>query len=208
MKFFKKFFPFIFLSPAILWLLFHPGSVLIEIASFPQYAKASITSIFAPEKLMAIEDMRWNAFGPAKEELAATLIYNKAFVLADNFFNYVSFFSPRWYFQSGEGTNFSPPTVNPISGVLFFPWVLGTVYFLAKKNWKIFWILLTFGAFAFLVGKRNFAFLFPILLIYLFMSHEGIKKLSPKLKRTFLIGSFIYGAFLLGRMLWFIWTKS
>ena len=205
----KKFLPFIFLSPAILWLLFHPKGLLIEMAGFPQYAKTNISSLFAPEKLMAIEDMRWNAFGPKKEELPASLIYNKGFVLVDNFFSYLSFFSPRYYFQAGDGTNFSPPAVDPIAGLLFLPWVFGVVYFLARNNFKIFWVLTAFGLIAFLAGKRNLAFLSPILLIYLFLAYKGIEeKLPQKIKRSFLIGCFVYGLFLLGRMLWFTWTKS
>lgn len=208
MKLLQKFFPFILLSPAFFWLLFHPGSILAEIAKSPGYIKANISNVFAPDRLMAIEEMRWNAFGPEKEELGASLVYNKGFVLVDNFFSFVAFLSPRYYFQSGDGTNFSPPGVNPISGVLFFSWVLGMIYFLGKKNMRIFWTVLIFGAFAFLAGKRNFAFLFPVLLIYLFISYKGTLEIPPKLRRNFLIGFFIYGLFQLGRMLWGIWTKS
>lgn len=209
MKFLQKFFPFLLLSPAVFWLLFHPGNLLVEIAKSPGYIKSNISSVFAPEKLMAIEEMRWNAFGPKKEELPARLIYNKGFVLVDNFFSYLSFFSPRYYFQAGDGTNFSPPAVDPIAGLLFLPWLLGVVYFLARKDLRIFWVLTAFGLIAFLPGKRNLAFLSPILLIYLFLAYKGIEeKLPQKVKRSFLVGCFVYGLFLLGRMLWFTWTKS
>ena len=198
------FFLLLFISPGFWWVVFQPINVSAELARFPIYAKRKVASIFSSEKLRNVEEMRWNAFGEEKEELISRLYYNKAMVLVDNSFEYLSLLSPRTYFQAGDGTEFSPPGVEPIPFFAFVFWIIGLIKLVKQGKFKPLFLLSVSPLLGFLTGARNLVFLFPVLLVYVYIASQGIEALLNKYKkRKFVIGLLItYGVFIINRALW------
>ena len=190
-----KFIVLILLTAGFWWNIFNVKDILIEWRNAPTYFKKNISSFFSSENLMKVEEARWYAFGEKNEELISKIYYNKAYVLADNFFSFLSYSTPRPYFQSGDGTKFSPRGVEPVAGLLFPFWIFGLISLIKEKKLKpILWTLgITF--FAFLLGQRNFAFLLPVLIIYVYIA-------SKSLNKKYLAGILIYLIFIIGRVLW------
>ncbi|MBU0572836.1 hypothetical protein KKH23_02135 [Patescibacteria group bacterium] len=198
------FFLLLLLSPGFWWVIFQPINASIELVNFPINVKRKVTSIFSDEKLRYVEEMRWNAFSEEKEELISRLYYNKAMVLVDNSFEYLSLLSPRIYFQAGDGTEFSPPGVEPVPFFAFVFWVFGLIKLAKQKEFKPLFLLLAFPLFGFLAGARNLVFLFPVLLLYIYIASQGIELLINECKkRNLIIGLLIiYGVFIISRALW------
>jgi hypothetical protein len=165
------------------------------------YFKNNIHSIFSDDKVSKVDEARWNAFGPKKEELPAKLFYNKGTVLLDDAFSLLTNLGPRIYFQSGDGTRLSPPKVEPIAIPLFAFWVLGIIDLIKNKKFRLFiWSFLIAIA-VYIFGQRNMAYLFPLSIIYSWIAVCGIESLkSTKFKKTVYILISIYGLYLLGRI--------
>lgn len=195
---FKELLLLLIVSPAFFWTIWHVPLFISEWSKVFSYTQRNLSSILAPDKLRYIEDMRWNS-------PLSGLVYNKGLVLVDDFFSYLSFFSPRLFFQAGDGTGFSPPAVEPIAGPLFFFWILGLVSAVKKKNFRFFALLFILGVPAFLAGRRNLAYLFPVLLFYILIAYEGIKSFVSSKNKKFILAIYIvYSLFLIGRILWFV----
>lgn len=202
MKFFLKKFIFILVvSPALVWIFFHPMGVIKEWLRLPTYLKNNLNSLIGNDKLMKVDEERWNAFGPKKEEIISKIYYNKGTVLADDFFTMLTYLSPRLYFQSGDGSSLSPPRAEPIAIPLFLFWVIGIAALIKKGKSKVLLSILLLGLFAYFFGQRNMAYLLPILIIYIIIAHEGIESIKNKNTRkvVYLVLT-LYGLFLLGRV--------
>ncbi len=188
-------------APIFLWLFIHPGKVLSEWKNIPSYFSSNIHSLTSTDKLSKINEERWNAFGSEREDLLSKVYYNKGTALMDDLFSALSYLSPRIYFQSGEGSSLSPPRIEPIAIPLFLFWILGLVDLLRNKKFKPILLALLFALTTYIFGQRNMAFLFPIAIIYLFISLRGIEVIkSTKFRKTIYISLFVYGLYLLGRV--------
>jgi hypothetical protein len=198
------FFLLLLLSPGFWWVISQPVNVSTELAKFPVSAKRKITSIFSDEKLRYVEEMRWNAFGEEKDELISRLYYNKASVVVNDSFEYLSLLSPRIYFQAGDGTGFSPPGVEPVPFFGFVFWISGLIVLVKKKEFKTLSLLLVSPFFGFLAGARNLVYLFPVLVLYVYIASRGMEVLLGKhKKKKLVIGLLIaYGIFIISRALW------
>ena len=197
----KKIFFALVISPVFVWMIIHPKELFSEWIKIPEYSKTNISSLLSPDKIMKVDTERWNAFGPRREEFISKVYYNKGTVLLDDFFSLTTYFSPRLYFQSGDGTNFSPNRVEPIAIPLFVFWIMGIVELIKNKKYKLFIAAFLFGIFAYFAGQRNFAFLFPVAGIYTWISIYGIellKKIQTKNKVYVFLG--LYGLYLFGRL--------
>jgi hypothetical protein len=188
-------------APAFIWMLFSPLKVVKEVSLFPGYLKSNILSIFSEENLAKVEETRWNAFGPVKEDLPSRLFYNKGYVLVNEFFTFLTYFSPRYYFQSGDGGNFVNSKSEPVAMPLFIFWVLGLIYLVRVRKLKKICLVLVFGLIAFLAGKRNFAYLFPIAILYIAIAIDGINNFfKPKTRKLIYAALSIYGVYILARL--------
>lgn len=195
-------FVFVFLiSPVVVWIIIHPRQLVKEWLLTPVYLKSNITSLISPDKVAKVDQERWNAFGPKKEETISRVFYNKGLVLADDLFSLVTYLSPRFYFQSGDGTNFTPKSVEPIASVAFVFWILGLVALIKKRRFKLIYVSLLFAAIVYFAGHRNFAFLFPVLIAYIGIVLVGVESIKKKIYRraSFLL-LMLYGVLLLARM--------
>ncbi|AKM82824.1 hypothetical protein A2422_02545 [Candidatus Woesebacteria bacterium RIFOXYC1_FULL_31_51] len=191
----KKTLLLIILTAGFWWNLFNLKSIVLEWKMAPSYFKKNISSIFSSDNLMKIQEVRWNAFGNEKEDLLSKIYYNKVYVMLDNFFSFLSYTSPRPYFQAGDGTRFSPSGVEPIAGILFPFWVLGLISLIKNRNFKLIFWTLGISLFTFLLGKRNLAFLLPVLLIYINIASKSVN-------RKYLILAVLYMLFIIGRVIW------
>jgi hypothetical protein len=191
---------FFLLSPAFLFIILSPANFFREIGGFPTYLKSNINSFVSPERLSYVEEVRWNAFGKSREDLPSQLYYNKGYYLIDNIFGYFSFISPRIYFQAGDGTGFSPKGVEPIAIPLFLFFILGILALVKKKDFKLLLFALIFGFVAFLVGRKNLAFLFPVLITYILIAFEGFKGFYPQKRKLWVVLLSLYALFLYGRI--------
>lgn len=195
-------FLFVFLiSPVLVWMVIHPKQVVKEWLLTPSYFRSNVTSLISSDKVAKVDEARWNAFGPKKEEAISRAFYNKGLVLVDDLFSALTYLSPRFYFQSGDGTNFSPNGVEPLASIAFVFWVLGLIALIKKRRFKLIYFCLIFAAIAYFVGHRNFAFLFPVLIAYVGIVLIGVnsikKPLYKKLSFSFLT---LYSLFILIRM--------
>lgn len=191
---------FFLLSPAFVFIILSPLNFFKEIFGFPSYLKSNISSFVSPERLAYVEEVRWNAFGEGREDLTSQLYYNKGYYLVDNLFGYFSFLSPRIYFQAGDGTGFSPKGVEPIAIPLFLFFVLGILALVKKKDFRLLIISFVFGFIAFLAGRKNLTFLFPVLITYVLIAYEGFEGFYPKKRKLWIVLLSLYALFLYGRI--------
>jgi hypothetical protein len=199
----KRFFFLVLLTPIFWWLVLKPGALISEWARAPIYVNEKVRGVFEGEYLQNVNELRWNAFGPEKEEPLATAYYNKGLVLINESINFLTFLSPRFYFLSGSGEGFSPPGVEPIASPLFIFWLFGLVYFLKGRKFKPIYYSLGFAFLAFLTGQKTMAFLFPVAFIYLFIAWKGIEEVLLKKNLNIIYFAIeLYSLYLLGRLMW------
>lgn len=199
---FKTFLIYLLVTPGLIWMLVNIRSFAEEWQKIPAYFNNNVHSFFSEDKLRDVYDARWNAFSPDREDLLSKVYYNKGFVVISQVYSLSTYFNPRIYFQAGDNTNLTPQIVEPIAFIGFFFWILGIVYLLKKKYFKIFGIIFALGIFAFLFGQRTMAFLFPIMILYSYISYVGaVNHLNKKNMNIYLYIYLIYSLYLIGRML-------
>lgn len=190
-----NFFLILLLTAGIWWNLFNIKYLFPEWKNIPNLVKNNLSLIFSPDNQVKLYEVRWNAFGENKGNLLSKIFYNKGYILVDNLFSFLSYASPRMYFQAGDGTRFSPLNVEPLAGILFPFWVIGIISLIKKNKFKPIVLTLLFSFLAFLIGIRTFAFLLPILIIYIFI-------VSDVLNKKYLIFIVSYLIFIIGRVIW------
>jgi len=197
----KVFFILLVFTPGIVWTSLQPVHLIKEWISFPNYAMEKKTNLFSEERVKYIEDLRWANVKYTDSDFKSRFFYNKGTVLVDEFFNFITFLSPRVYFQSGDGSQFSPPGVEPIAGVFFLFFMLGLIYILEKRKFKILYFLIIFTLLPYLSGRRNMAFMLPILISYVYITYLGVERYISK--KNLVYGIYVIsGLYLLGRSCW------
>lgn len=189
-------------SPGLWWFLFKIGEVFTEWTKTPFYVRSKITSIYTPEILTNTGLMRWASLESGFPAVLSKLAYNRLTIIFDEFFNFLSFFSPRIYFQSGDGSTFSPSDVEPIPALLFPLSFFGVAMLIKKGKIRPFLLFISFGFLAYLTGQRNFSFLWPLLIIFIFFSSKGLEFVDKKFQPLLVAFIFLYSFFVLGRVVW------
>lgn len=192
---FKKGFIIVLLSAGLIWNVFQAKSFFAEWIKTPNFIKNNLSSLMVGGNTEKIEETRWNAFSDDREDLLSQIFYNRGYVLVDRFFDYLTFLSPRFYFQSGDGTKFSPPGVEPLAGLLFPFFILGFVGLIKRKEYLIFSLVIFFSFISFLTGQKTLAFLMPVLILFAYISSISLTK-----KQFWIIAA--YSVFILGRIAW------
>jgi len=191
------------LTPALWWIFFRFDQVVDEWQKIPFYFNRKVESVFSLSNLRYILDLRWETVAYDRNDLYSRAYYNKATLVTGEFFSFLTYLSPKFYFQSSDGWKLLPPGIEAIPIVLFPFWIFGILKLIKEKHLKPFLMLFIFGMAAFLVGQKNFHFLFPIILVNLYLTNEGLGlvKDSKKIIFIFLI-LLVYSSFLIGRGLW------
>ncbi len=190
-------------TPAVWWIFFQFNQVSNEWQKIPVYFNRKVNSVFSLSNLRYISELKWETPDYNRNDFYSRVFYNKATVLVDEFFSFLTFLSPKFYFQSNDEGKLLPQGIEAIPVVLFPFWIFGILKLIKEKRSKPFLMLFIFGMAAFLVGQRNFHFLFPIILVNLYLTNEGLGlvKDSKKIIFIFLI-LLVYSSFLIGRGLW------
>ncbi len=196
---FKNLVFIIIFSPLFIWLFIHPKDLIGEWINTPTYFIQNIKTLISSDKTNKVDEIRWNSFGG--KAIFQKIFYNKATVLVDDFFTFTTYLSPRFYFQSGDGTNFSPPKVEPIAGILFFFWVFGMLKLIERQKFKSLISIPILGLFAYIFGQKNMAYLFPVAVVYSIVAFWGIDQIeNKKYKNASYILISVYGLYLIARM--------
>lgn len=200
-----RFFLLLVLTPAVWWFVGHLNLVVLEWSKTPIYFEVKRSSIFNEQKLAPIKEFRWKAFGGERGSLLGRFFYNKLMVFFDQLFDWTTFLAPRLYFQAGDGTQFSPPEIEPIPSLLFVFWLWGLIDIFEKRDLKSILAIFLSGLPGFALGQKTLAFLFPTLLIYLCIVNNGIGlavRRQKNLTISLLVIYFFYSLFLFGRMIY------
>jgi hypothetical protein len=201
----KPYFLVVLSTPLIWWLTLSPFAVFRVWGSYPSALRNSIDNIFSQDRLTYIEQMRWDSFSLDKNDFSSRLFFNKGTLLINDFFDYLSYLAPDFYFHAGDGRNFSPKGVEPIAGFLFFFWLIGVIHLVKQNKFMIIVFPLIVGFLAFIAGQKNLAMLFPVGFTYVFIVSEGIRQFKGKtFSNHIYIFSFTFGIYLLLRSLWLI----
>ncbi len=190
------------LTPIFWWVLINFNQVVSGWLKSPIYIESKISRIYSTDNLRHTIELRWVNVETVRQGFLPRLFYNKATVIIDQFFDYLSIFSPKLYFQQGDNGISSPPGVEPIP-VILYPFFIAGIYFLIKeKDIKSFQLLFILGILAFITDQKNFYFLFPVAIFYLSIASRGVELLlSPKNRLYFIISLFLYSTFLITRIL-------
>jgi hypothetical protein len=162
----KKYFLLLLItSPFFYSLIFSTPKIISQWTNSPQYLHQKILSIANPERLSRI--------GQERQAGVPRILVNKTYIITDETFNYLSLFSPRIYFQAGDG-QFTPKNTSPVFEGLFIFWLFGLINIIKNNQFKIFKFAGIFALPAFLTSQTNFAFLFPLALLYLYICAKTI----------------------------------
>lgn len=147
--------------------------------------------------------MQWGGQLVHRNSLFPKLVYNYPLFLVNEFVELIEFAQPRLFFVTGDGSGFSPPSLQPIPVVLFPFWLIGLLDHIKKKNWTELFILFGFALIAYLIGQKNMAFLLPVLIIYVRWAAHGLDDLSsPRLKKISLVFIISYSLYAAAGSIW------
>ena len=166
------------LTAGIWWNFFNLKEMVVQWSQAPDYFSKNMRSFFSDENLMKIHTF-------------ILLFLNR--ILCDIKIKFPVM--PRSYFQAGDGTKFSPKGVEPIAGILFPFWIMGLISIIKDKYFKPLYLVLGTSLFAFLLGQRNLAFLFPVMLVYIYIASKSLGKKQ-------FIFVLLYTLFIIGRVIW------
>lgn len=193
----------LFTSPAIWWLLSKSPGVLAEWSNYYAYLISKLENIYSEQRLVRAGLMRWSDVDQGFIRIFSKILYNRFTILIDELFDYLSFLSPRIYFQAGDGSAFSPPEVEPIPVILFPFYIIGITEVIREK-WKIMIIYLSFAGMAYFAGNKTLSYLLPVLIMNIYFVSLGVGRLKNKVQRIFMIPYAVYSLYILARMLWLV----
>lgn len=121
------------------------------------HVERKLFSIFSGDNIRFINELRG--------DYGSRIFYNKGLILINEFFKFLSFFSPKLY--SGSG----------VLIILFPIWIIAVLKVIKERRLSILVLLGFWGTIAFLVDQRSLSYLFPIGLVYLYLVCEVIYSL-------------------------------
>ena len=192
----KTFLILLLACPGFWWVIFQPKAMIAEYLSTPKYFIGHIKSYLTSDYYLKIDEMRWGGRALHRNDIISRFFYNKFVIIPKETFDFIQFLTPRLYFSVGDGSRLTPPRLEPIPFLLFPFWIFGLIFLFKSHHFRPLYYLLLAGAFAYLVGRRNMAFLLPVLIIHTYICSLGLKN------RLFTAIILVYGAYLLGMSAW------
>jgi hypothetical protein len=190
------------LSPGFWWPLLHMGEGFNELKKIPIYSQNKLDNLFSDERVNKVGAMRWANIDTSSGKIFySKIFYNKAIILVDEFFSFLSFINPRYHFQSGDGTNFSPGKVEPIPILLFPFWFVGLLMSIKKKKNRLLLYYLFIIFLIFLFGKLELPFTFPIIVFNIYISYFALKNIRFKRKPLLIAGIIAYSFYINFRLI-------
>lgn len=191
-------------TPGFWHVVVQPRAFISQISQFPSFAIQNISSKIHPNNYnVYIDELRWGGRSLHRNDLFSRALYGHHIYALNEFFEFTQFSSPKLFFLAGDGSNFSPRRIEPISSLLFPFWIIGILSLLRQKNIKllvIFVLCLTFG---YISGHKNLAFLFPLLLTQIYICTTGLSSFSgSKYYKLLLTLILIYGVYITSMNVW------
>ena len=189
----KTWFVFIILvvfSPGLLQLSLHFKEALTLWRGLPRQIVVSTRAKLQDPYQERLVEMRWGNFQLHREDLLSKVLYSKLILLEKYFIDWIQFASPRLYFLTGDGSIFSPGYVEPIPALLLPFWLMGLGILIKKHNYLPLIAVGLFTGLAFFSGIKNMPLIWPVLLIYLYISALGLTGMKDH-HRYFLIASLV-----------------
>jgi len=198
------FFLLLLVSPVFWWIILQPSKIFSDVVKTPSNISNKVANVASEEKVLGIQDMRWAQVDTeGTTSIVSKIFYNKFLTIPDEAIDYLTFLLPKFYFQAGDGSQLSPPGVEPIAAILFPFFIIGTVGLIKEKKLKVFFVILASSFVAYVSGRKTISFLFPVLLGYLYLASVGILRIrNTKLKKVVIIFVVIYSLYMLARALW------
>lgn len=195
--------PILITSAVLLNILFNSSLLINQYKQSPQFLKNKTSNIINSNKVLGIGAYRWsNIDSQPVITYGSKLYYNKASLVFNEIWDFVDFFSPRFYFLAGDSTPLTPKNTEPLLTVFFPFWIFGIVFLLKNNKNKIFIFIFTNCLIAYLLGQKNLIFLWPTLLAYAYISIIGLQNIKNKLaKKTSTTIISIYWLFIIFRLI-------
>ncbi len=200
----KLYWILIIISPFSWKIIFNIENVVSELFKIPLYFRARIEGIFSEEKLVNAGLMRWAEIEEGYMLLYSKFLYNRLTILIGEFFDLLTYYSPRFFFQSGDGSNFTPQRVEPVPVVLFPFFLYGFLIIIKKRKFRLISAYIVLGVLPWIFGVKSFSYLFPLTLVILYFVKVGFEEIKNRRRYTYLKIVVLYGFYLLGRMIWLI----
>jgi len=196
------FFILLILSPGLWWPLLNIKGIFSELRNIPLYGQNKINTIFGEERIRNVGAMRWANRDLEKEQVIySKLFYNKVSILVDEFFSFLSLFSPRYYFQSGDGSGFSPSNVEPVPILLFPFWLIGLLMLVTKKQNKVVLLYIVTAFVIFMTGKMELPYVWPILIFNVYFGYFALKNMKYSSKALTIAVIIIYALYINFRLI-------
>lgn len=179
-----------------------PGAVVNEWVHVPQHIGENLGLMVGDEKVQRVYELRHVESDSGIRFYLSKLIYNRVTLAGYEALSWVTFASPRIFFQAGDGSEMSPPGVGPVISVLF-PISLVGMALSFKKEKRVFVLFLVVLLLASLSGRKTMAMLFPLMICYIYFAASAIGKIEKRSMRKVIVGGVVaVGLFEIGRMLW------
>ncbi len=199
---FKKYLLLLLISPIFIWLAIKPAPIIKSWLQFPKYLIENIKSNERSKYLVYVYDLRWGGRGEHRNSFLSKIYYNPLSLVTKEIMEYFQYLTPRLYFLTGDGTKLSPTHIEPLPFLLFPFALFGLFKAITQKKAKLVFIFILSVLPGYLAGQRNFAYLFPCLFIYVYLSLLGIINLPLKYQKPILIVTFFYGCYLWSNLIW------
>lgn len=199
MKVKNIFFLILLTSPGFWQVLFQPQAFFSQVIQFPKYATQTIKSkLQSTEYATRLQEIRWGGRALHREDFVSKALYFRHIIVINEIFEFIQNASPKFFFLAGDGSNFTPRRIEPISSILFPFWIIGVITLINKKSIKAGLLFLVFSFIGYISGHKNLVFLFPLFLLQIYICSVGVSRFGKKTHAV--IG--VYGIYISLMNLW------
>jgi hypothetical protein len=191
-----------FLSPGLWWTISQTPAVVSRWISYPRFVYENITSTNRLEWLTTLDELKWAGVFIHRNNFLSKILYQKLDLVPKEMFEFSEFISPRFYFVTGDGSQFTPSRVEPISTLLFPFWLVGILQLIKQKKFKPLLLAIGVAFIAYLAGKKDFGFLWPNLIIFTYIANIGIELFPTNYKKGLSLFLIVYGIYILEMSIW------
>lgn len=196
---------FLLLSPGVWQVAFHPLAASRQWLSIPGRLPQNVTSKLASSYFTYIAELRWGGRSLHRNDPLSRVLYNRTWGALNETFDFIQFVTPKLYFAAGDGSVFSPARIEPVPSILFPLWIIGLIYLIRSRRYKVFALLILAALPAYLAGAKNLALLAPVLVIHTYICAVGFTGLFSRqvFRKPATAVISLYGLYVVAMNLWF-----
>jgi len=164
----------IIFSPGLLQLTFNVNQALEIWLHLPVAIISNTKAMLKDDYQERLFEMRWGNYILHRNGILPKIMYSKLLMVEKYVFDWVEFATPRFYFLTGDGSKFSPSSVEPVPALLAPFWFIGLLHLIKKRSYYPFILLILFTGLGFFSGIKNLAVLWPVIILYIYISVLGL----------------------------------